>query len=244
MKNQIVITFVLLGLIPSVYAQDSIQFTISNKNRFEMFIHAGVSTQIHSYPNIDTDGYMERPMPVFGIGGGYTHHINSWLSIKSRLNYLQKGCTYRGSIHVQGNGYSIRGTRDGGVRFQYDNKFHYLSGDIMAVLKLNRWKVKPYFQTGIRNEILVHYSIDYDISEYNDYFYIFDDMYRYLYPNNTNYKDFNRFNAGVVTGAGLQFKKGWFVELNHNFDLGYVLNTPEMWVRNLNAVVTVGMKPF
>lgn len=246
MKKSIVFVIIVCFYIPRLLSQDSVSVNKTKKGYYSAIVHLGVSTQVHFYPKHPEDETTaEGFLPTFGAGIQYTTPITSWLSINTQLNYLQKGCTFRGRVLIETSGgtTSVSIGKEG-TRFQYDNKFHYIAADLIAVFKINGWKTKPYFQTGIRSEFLMDYSIEYDIDEYsrNDVTFGGALYQSRIYPDNSNYINFNRFNIGLINGFGMEPIKNWFVGLNLNLDLGYVVKNPNMEVRNIMLNLTFGKR--
>ena len=262
MKTNLLIVIILSGFLSQIIAQGDIELDNSQKNYFSAFLKLGVSTQIHSYPNVmnydnvqlTTDvgnrnflseeeygKFGEGFLPILGFGINYTYSINSFIFFRPQLTYIQKGCSYRGHVLIENTGNSTTIlVGDMGEKFKYNNRFHYLTGDLLLIFKINKWKTKPYIQTGLRNELLVIYNIDYDIDQFSSNQVTFG-LFKTSYPNNTNYKDFNRLNFGMVNGFGLEFKKRWYIELDTNFDFGYVVKNTDLKVRNLISTFTVGI---
>lgn len=262
MKRNLLAAIMIMGFIMGASAQNDAKTTDQKGKKTEIFFSAGVSTQVHSYPNImnyehaqvstengnrnylSEDEYGktgEGFLPVIGFGINYNYSINSWLFFKPQLSYLQKGCSYRtrAIIEETGNSITIITGKDGD-KYQYDNRFHYISGDLLLVLKLNQWKTKPYIQTGLRNEFLLFNTIEYDIDEFSGNDIPFD-LYPSAYPANSHYIDFRKFNIGMVNGIGLELKQRFHFELNTNFDFGYVVKNSDLKVRNLISTFTFGM---
>ncbi|HMM12206.1 MAG TPA: hypothetical protein PKE03_08970 [Bacteroidales bacterium] len=55
------------------------------------------------------------------------------------------------------------------------------------------------------------YSIEYDVDEFSGNYIDYGLMLPSNYPINSNYANFNRMNAGLINGFGVEFKKDWFV---------------------------------
>ena len=261
MKIKILLVLGLCMLVHQIKAQD-IPMEKSKENHFGVAARFGVSTQVHSYPNVasyqhitvktptgtrnymsedDYGKYGEDLLPVWGLGINYTYRADSWFSIRPQLSYLQKGSAYRGHVNIVRNGNETSvSVGSNGDRFEFNNRFHYVAADLLFILKMNKWKTKPYFQTGLRGDLLVAHQVEYDLDEFSHSlkaFGIQDNR-----PSNTNYRDFNRFNYGLVTGFGVAFSKGWYLELNTDADFGFVVRNTDLKVRNYLASLTVGMR--
>ncbi len=258
-----VVLFAFQSIIAQTGEQDVSTLNNPQIKRFGAFLTAGASIQIHSYPNImnydnvhlTTDEgnrnfvseeefgkYAEGYLPIIGFGLNYSIPINSWIFFKPQVGYLQKGCSYRGHVLIKQTDSTITSVSygDEGEKFKYNNRFHYLTSDLLLILKTRRWKTKLFFQTGLRNEFLIYYNIQYDIDFFSEDPLI-PGLYETSYPANSHYNDFNRFNVGMVNGFGLEFDKGWFIELNTNFDFGYLVKNTDLKVRNLISTLTVGI---
>jgi len=227
MKIKVLIVLTLSLFINQIQAQDSIGIVDLKKKYFSLYIQSGVAMQKHSYPTEKDHGITgEGFLPIFGLGINYTYPITSWFSIRPQLNYIQKGCSYRGKIS--------------GEKVKYNNRFHYVTADILLIFKINKWNIKPYFQTGLRNELLVAYNIEYDIDRFSGNY--IDFIHEPSYPDNSNYKDFNRYNYSIINGIGVEFKKGWYLEFDTNLDLGYVVKNDNMKVWNVVTNIAIGIK--
>ncbi|MBS4060590.1 MAG: outer membrane beta-barrel protein [Bacteroidetes bacterium] len=262
MKKNCLIVIFLIGLISQIIAQEIKEPDNSKNNYFGTYFTAGISTQIHSYPNImnydnvqlsteegsrnylsekEYGKFGEGFLPVIGFGVNYTRQINSWFLVRPQLSYIQKGCSNRGeALIVDTDSAYYISVGDDGEKFKYNNRFHYVAFDFLLILKINKWKTKPYFQTGLRNEFLISYNVEYDIDQFSGNL-VFFGLHEPSYPGNSNYKDFNRFNFGMINGIGMELYKRWYVELNTNFDFGYLVKNTDLKVRNMISTFTIGM---
>jgi len=220
-------------------------------NYLSVFFTAGVSTQIHSYPNISNYSYSfisyndeparnwtsekeygkqgEAPIAIFGVGINKSYVLNSWLTFRPQLSYQQKGCS---SGVISSSEVNLDGTRSD-TEYKDNNRFHYTAGDALFLFNFSQKKVHWYLQSGLRAELLISYNIPYDIDHYAGN----EDPNR---RNSTDYRDFNRVNIGLITGIGVDFNKQCYLELNVNNDLGYLKNNKDFKVRNLIAFFSLG----
>jgi len=265
MRNIILICITLLLITISAFAQNK----ADNKkpkpeNHFNAFVNLGMATQIHSYPDIynyfsqpnhswhsgDNYGpptekeygkYMEDLLFSYGVGFNYNYHLNNWISLKPQISYLQKGSSYRDIGFVGG-------IINNEYRQIYDNRFHYLSLDLLIKFNIKSWdKIAIYFQTGIRNNILLGYSLEYDVDmfSHNDIQSWFDETRRLEhtpYPENSGYVGFNNYTLGLANTLGLEFTKGLNIGFEMNPDLGYLVRNDKLKVRNLLFSINVGYR--
>ncbi|MDH5604145.1 MAG: PorT family protein [Cyclobacteriaceae bacterium] len=238
----------LIGFMTQAYGQNDPVSDRSYKENISLFMGVGVATQIHSYPTRYIDAsFAEWLLPVMGAGVGYTFFNDLWFSIRPQIGYIQKGCTFRGRYSTDSTGTSIY---IGYINnnFKYNNTFHYLTADILLKFKVNTWKAKPYIITGLRNEMLLAYSVDYDISQFAYQQFIFETSEVFSYGDQvglkSKYDNFSKLNYGMVNGIGVEFTKGRFIELSVNHDIGYLINDPGLKVQNNVVVITVGARPY
>ncbi len=242
--KSILLSMIAMVLLTSldIHAQSESNET-SKWSPFGVGIQLGLSTQVHAYPLDDSNlGKLgEGMLPIWGLGIHYTFRKNSWFSVRPHVSYQQKGSSYRGRATIvrDGNSLSI-GVGSNGDRFEFNNVFHYVGLGLNLMFKINGWKTKPYIQSGLKAEYLIARNVEYDLDEFSFHaksFGLYDQ-----YPSRTNYRDFETFNYGVVNSAGVIFERGWYVELNTNFDLGYVVKHTNLEVRHYVASLTFGME--
>lgn len=90
-----------------------------------------------------------------GFGMANQYQLKPWFSLKPQFNYYQKGSRIQNSSGYEDSGYN-------------ENKFHYLGLDLLAQFKVAKWqKVQPYFQTGLRVDLLIYSDNDYDLDMLN-----------------------------------------------------------------------------
>ncbi len=244
MKRVLLLGLMLAGSNVSSYAQTA------NEKKWSFFVNTAYTSQMHSYPNIantpditvwtpegnrppqseeEFGTYLEEFLLTPGLGISYNHRLNKWLTLTPKLSYLQRGC--REEIH--GGQYSVKVADMNAIsivktdkRF-LRNRFHYLSGDLVLKASFFRSsRTQPYFYSGIRGDLLLFKQIAFDIDNFN--------------REQSGYTDFNRLNWGIVNGLGLDVNKKWYLQIEMNNDLGYLVNNQILKVRNVAFSVSVG----
>lgn len=237
-------------------------------NYFSVYYKRNWASQTHSYPDI-TNFYLthpnysfsssngdtipnektfgkhaERNLKSWGIGMAYQHELRKWLAIKGQLNYIQKGCSSYGDINTQDSD-----GREEVIYYSYTNRFHYISIDAIAVFKVGKWKViQPYFYTGLRNDFLLDFKVEYDIDMMNDpsgytglsredKYFLGDGVD----PSMVDKSKFNRYTIGMVNGIGFTIKQAVYIEFDLNHDLSYLVKSDILKVRNSMMSVNVGI---
>lgn len=237
-------------------------------NYLSVFYKRNWATQVHSYPDV-TNFYLNHPNYGFGGGNGdtiptektfgkygemnlkswgvgmaYQHQFRPWFAIKSQINYMQKGCSSSGDINIQNSD----GTEEV-IHYDYTNRFHYISIDAIVVFKVGKWKtIQPYFQTGLRNDFLVDFKVEYDLDLINDpsgYTGLKDEDRSWIGdgvdPGMVDKYNFNRYTVGMVNGVGVTIKQVVYIEFDLNHDLSYLIKNDKLKVRNSMMSVNVGI---
>ena len=252
--KKILILAAILTIFPLItFTQNASDSREKSSNNFGVYFTSGISTQIHSYPNImnyynaqftsekDYGRHAEQFLLIPGIGFNYFFTVKEWFVIKPQIGYIQKGCSITEEINknLASNLLIYEGES-----VTYKNRFHYISGDILLQFKINKWKLKPYLQIGIRNDFLINYKIEYDIDNIKPYCMIpgIDELSDMPYPDESDYKNFNTFNYGIVNGIGLEFAKRWFIEIETNLDIGYLVKNSDLKVKNSVNRISLGIK--
>lgn len=194
---------------------------------YTLVYRMSMASQIFSYVGLDDpDQYIERFLPGIGIGFGVSKKLNRYFNIKPQISYIRKGCSGNEIPEIQPTTspqeyYTIMQTAT------YKNQFHYLSLDVLAKIQSPKTRMlNPYFQTGLRGDALMAKSINYQVSERAE----------------SHYKDFNRLNYGMVNVLGLTFNSNYFIELEHNFDFGYLVKNEGLKVKNWVWGLNVGIR--
>ena len=265
MKKTLIIEILLIVIPLLSSAQNHIDKTkYVAENHFSILLNLGMATQIHSYPDIYNyfsqpnhswhygDNYgppseeefgknAEDLLFSFGIGFNYNYHLNHWISLKPQACYIQKGSSYR-AIGAVG------GITSGNFHHIYNNRFHYLSFDFYVKFNIKEWeKLVIYFQTGVRNDILLHHTLEYDVDMFsgNDA-HLWLDKGRRLehtaYPDNSGYIDFNNYSIGLVNSFGVEFSKGLNLGFEFNPDLSYLVKNEQLKVRNCLFSLNISYK--
>jgi hypothetical protein len=244
MKRVLILGFVLAGSNGSSHAQ-----TAHEKN-WSFFVHASYTSQMHSYPNIvnnpdiqvwtdegqrpplseeEYGTYLEEFLWTPGFGISYNHKLNNWLAIVSKSSYLQRGCRKE----IFGGQYIVKIPEMNAIRVVKTNerflrnRFHYLSCDLVLKASLFRSsRTQPYFFSGIRGDLLLFNKLAFDIDNVN--------------REQSGYTGFNRWNYGIVNGIGVDFNKQWYMQIDMNNDLGYLVKNQVLKVRNVAFSATVG----
>lgn len=193
---------------------------------YSLVYRMSMASQVFSYVETDDpDQYIERFLPGVGVGFGVSKKLNRYFDIKPQISYIRKGCSGNEipDIHPTTSPeeyYVIMQTAT------YKNQFHYLSLDVLTKIQSPKSrKINPYFQTGLRGDALIAKSINYLISHNSESYY----------------KDFNRFNYGMVNALGLTFNNNYYIEMEHNFDFGYLVKNEGLKVKNWMWGVNVGI---
>ena len=238
---------------------------------FAVYVRIGLASQIHSYP--DAYNYFSQPnhgwnsamnddpptekefgkhvedlLPVYGIGVNYNYQLSRTISFKPQVSYIQKGSSQRGLA-----GYSTLAptggmASQGEFRYKYNNRFHYVSFDLMVKFNCLKWKkVKPYFQTGIRNEFLLAHSLSYDVDMHSGNDVLIGipfnvDLSNTNYPENSGYIDFNFYNIGLVNSLGFEVNNSWYFDLEVDTNLNYLVKNDKLKARNYLVSLNIGYK--
>ncbi len=254
----------LLSLLLAMPLMLASQPVTNSPKPFTWHLSLGYAAQVHAYPydllpiqpppeyDGKYDKYITGFLPVLGLGLGYSLPLTDWLAFHPRLFYQQKGTSDRQKAYMR-NEYIIN---DAGERvlekvkvegYKLNNRFHYLSADLLLQAKLGKRKLQPYLLAGIRNDMLLTYSLDFDLDNYSG-----NNVYPNLpfqhrledtpYPENSNYRDFKRHSIGWLFGLGVEVSDCWHIGLELSYDLNHMVNAPKMKVNNSTAVVVLGMR--
>lgn len=220
-------------------------------NTFGVYLKGNVASQTHWYPGIsqyidyfyehnsigyiNEESYTEKNfgryatnnLATLGFGLRYEHSLNQRFSLVSNAGYLLRGCTDGRKNLISQETYP-GGTVSLTERSAQKNKFHNASADVSLKWRnKNKRTLNPYLYAGLRFDYTLARRIEYKID------------YRNPFPG-SSYKDFNNFTYGLVYGAGTSIKQLFFIELEANSDIGYVVNNDILRVRNLLFSVNLG----
>jgi len=259
-------SFIIGIAISVVPICSSAQNMVDNKkikadNHFSAFVNLGMANQFFSYPGIaeiysrpgynwnsghipteEEYGIQEEDLLFsYGVGINYNYHLNNWISFIPQVSYQQKGASERAIG-------AVSGVIERSCKHIYNNRFHYLSLDFLVKFKIKTWdKFAIYFQTGMRNDILLGHSLEYDLDEFSG-----NDFRRRLeeegnlkhtnYPENSGFVGFNNYTLGLANTLGLEFKKGLNIGFEVNPDLGYMTKNDKMKVRNILFSINIGYR--
>ena len=167
-------------------------------DKYGLITYANIGTQLVTNPEIPSDGtFAWDYMLGWGAGIYGSYELNNKISIRSQLNYLQKG--FRDTYQ----------TLDQSGQLIYEtpiNRLHYFSLDGLIQYKLNKKNHSPYLLVGIRSDFLLKASTDQIIGN----------------PQGTQFienQDFNRIVLSGVTELGIQLSEVIFIEGGINFDI-------------------------
>ncbi len=193
---------------------------------YALIYRMSMASQVFSYVGTeDQNKYIEGYLPSIGIGIGVSKRLNRYFELKPQVSYIRKGCRGNEIPEIQPitspqDYYYIEQTTT------YKNQFHYLSLDMLAKIQSPRdRKINPYFQSGFRGDALLSKTINYKPSQNSE----------------NDYKDFSRFNYGVVNALGITFNHNYYIEVEQNFDLGYLVNNDAIRVKNWMWGINVGI---
>jgi hypothetical protein len=227
MKRIAFLGLTLLALNTASYAQNEF------KENLSIFIKGDISNQrLNSLLGNDFYWYIGNEYLLTpGLGIASQIPIDKFISFKPSLSYIQRGC----SKSVQDGIYFIYSPDVNSHIAVYTNdrhiqdRFHYMSIDLTLKIGNTLYrKVQPSFYAGLRGDLLLWKNLEYDADEHAMY-------------ENTNYKNFNRFNFGWVSGFGLEMKHKWYVEAEMNSDLGYLVKDESLKVKNIMLSVNLGI---
>jgi hypothetical protein len=174
---------------------------------YEELVELGVYTSVQITTR---KSLQEQNARTLGAGARYAYRLNKHWALVGNAGYIQKGCSYDGSIN-------------------YSNIFHHLNVDVVAQYRLPKKRfIDPYVYAGLEGNCRVEQSISYHINR------------NFGYQTETTYSGFNRFNSAYIAGLGLECARKYFVELEFRHDLGYLVRNEILEVQNQLVSLNVG----
>lgn len=187
-----------------------------NAQRWQFGLQAGLNlaTQVTDDPSRPQDGRFQwNTLPGWNIGltGIYYPQAGSRLQLQGRLLYNQKGFQEPAQF-----GFGL-----GLENLSPDNRFEYISGDVLLRLRLRKNEdaaIQPLLFGGAALEHLFRV----DMESRREPFHA---------SHLSEYAGFNRWPLGLILGLGLQSGR-MAVGLETRHDVSYLVNSPAFRARN------------